>query len=427
MQEDFLHYIWKFKKFDFGKARTIDGLPVTIINGGVANMNSGPDFFNAHLKIGEQAWAGNVEIHIKSSDWYAHHHERDPNYDNVILHVVWKDDIQIFRKDNSAIPTLELRDLVPEDTMQSYRNLLLAPNVKWINCENDFSRFEDFELNNWLERMYLEKLEKKSSLISDLLQVSGNNWEAVLFYLIAKSFGLKVNGAAFLSMAQSIDFKVVQKTGFSQPALEALFFGQSGLLDKKKEDVYFDSLVKDYAFLKRKFRIDNKCVERPKFFRLRPDNFPNIRLSQLASLYSNHPQLFSEIIKATSKKELDKILQVETSEYWKSHYTFQKSHTPKRKRITSNFLDLLIINSVVPVQFHYRQTTGGDISGILDLINQIKSENNGVIKKYNSLRPGTATTALQSQGLLHLKNEYCDKNACLKCNMGTKLIKGSVK
>lgn len=424
MQEDFLHYIWKFKKFDFGKAKTIDGLPVFIINGGVANMNSGPDFFNAHLKIGEQGWAGNVEIHIKSSDWYAHHHEEDPNYDNVILHVVWEDDIQIFRKDNSVIPTLELKDLVPEDTMQSYRNLLLAPNTKWINCEKDFPAFEKFELNNWLERMYFEKLEKKSSVVSELLQITGYNWEAVLFQLIAKNFGLKVNGAAFLSMAQSIDFKVVQKTSHSQHALEALFFGQSGMLDKNHEDVYFQSLVKEYRFLKRKFKIDNQCVERPKFFRLRPDNFPNIRLSQLASLYFNYPRLFSEIIKARSKKELIQILQVETPEYWKSHYTFQNSHTSKNKKITNSFLDLLIINTVVPVQFHYQQTTGGDTSGIIDLIDQIKSENNKVIKKYNSLRPGTAITALQSQALLHLKSEYCDKNACLKCNMGTKLMKG---
>lgn len=160
MQEDFLHYIWKFKKFDFRKARTVDGIEVVILNSGIANYNSGPDFFNGKIKIGEQVWAGNIEIHIKSSDWFSHHHETDPNYDNVILHVVWEDDIEIFRKDNTIIPTLELKDLVAEETMQSYRNLLLAPNSKWINCENDFSGFDDFEINNWLERLYFEKLEK---------------------------------------------------------------------------------------------------------------------------------------------------------------------------------------------------------------------------------------------------------------------------
>lgn len=424
MQEDFLHYIWKFKKFDLGQAKTIDGLPVTVINAGVANFNSGPDFFNAKLKIGDQTWAGNVEIHIKSSDWYAHYHEQDPNYDNVILHVVWKDDIEIFRKDNTPIPTLELKELVREDTMQSYRNLLLAPNSRWINCEKQFPHFEDFELNNWLERLYLEKLQKKSMVIKEHLESTGSNWEAVFYRLLAKNFGLKVNGGAFLSMAQNTDFRIIQKTN-SALSLEALFFGQSGLLEGRREDPYFNELKGEYLFLSRKHKLENLAIERPKYFRLRPDNFPNIRLSQLASLYSQSTQLFSEIIKAASRKNLMEILKVTTSQYWRTHYNFQKSHSAKTKIISDNFVDLLIINTVIPMRFYYMHSTGtGDTSEILRLINEIRFEKNSIIEKYNLLRSKTAKTALQSQALLHMKEEYCDKNACLKCNMGTKLIKG---
>ncbi len=425
MQEDFLHYIWNFKKFDFRRATTVDGQPVLILNGGTPNLNAGPDFFNARIQIGEQLWGGNVEIHVRSSDWYSHHHENDPNYDNVVLHVVWEDNIEIYRKDNSPIPTLELKDLTSPDTIKSYRELLLAPNAKWINCETEFGNFENFEIDNWLERMYLEKLEQKSEAIGNLLKESGNNWEEVLFRFLARSFGLKVNAGAFLSMAQSLDFTTVQKCQSSSLLLEALFFGQSGLLDKKNEDAYFQELKKEYDFLKRKFRLNNSGVERPKYFRLRPENFPNIRFSQLAFLYSGIPHLFSKIISLNSRGELQEIFRVETSVYWKRHYNFGKEHPSRVKKLSEDFIDLLIINTIIPLKFYYFRTIGtGDSQQILNLIQEIKAEKNSVIEKYNLLKPNTAVTALQSQALLHLKTEYCDKNFCLKCNLGAKLIRG---
>lgn len=427
MQEDFLHYLWNFKKFDLVNAKTTTGLPLVLVNPGTPNFNSGPDFFNGQIKIGEELWAGNVEIHIRSSDWYSHGHEKDKNYDNVILHVVWEEDVDIFRKDNSAIPTLELRSLVNEKTLSNYRELLLAPNDKWINCEKDFPGFEDFHLFNWQERLYLERLQVKSEGVLELLAKSGNNWEKVLFHMIARNFGLKVNGGAFQSMAQSIDFKVVQKCRDSQHSLEALFLGQAGMLEKEVEDSYFQSLRKEYKFLKRKFSLENKYVERAKFFRLRPDNFPNLRLSQLAVLYSERPHLFSDIIKLRPGSDFLKIFDVETSSYWKSHYTFEKEHTKRTKRLSGSFVDLLIINTILPLQFCYLKKTGvGDTSAILELIREIKAEKNSVIDKFNRVRPNTVTTALQSQAMLHLKKEYCDKNACLKCALGNILLQGRV-
>lgn len=425
MQEDFLHYIWRFKKFDFGNVKTVSNLPVTIISAGTPNLNSGPDFFNAKMDIGGQLWAGNVEIHLKSSDWYVHKHETDPNYDNVILHVVWKDDVEIFRKDNSSIPTLELKDLVSEVTLQNYRNLLIAPNDKWINCERDFHKFDDFEMNNWLERMYFERLQDKSEIILELLGTSGNNWEEVLFKLLARNFGLNVNGGAFLNMAQSIDFKIIQKNRNSQLALEALLLGQAGLLHDRIEDIQYRKFQNEYKFLKQKFSLKNEYVERAKFFRLRPDNFPNIRLSQLASLYHNLPHLFSKIINAKEKSELYEIFEVEASDYWKTHYSFDKPHPSKRKFLTKNFKDLLIINTLIPLKFCYSKKTGvGAREDILELMEEITSEKNGVTAKFNKLRKNTSVNALQSQALLHLKSQYCDKNRCLACNFGTKLIQG---
>lgn len=426
MQEDFLHYIWKFKKFDFGNAKSVEGIPILISNTGLHNMNSGPDFFNARIKIGDQAWAGNVEIHIRSSDWYEHGHEDDPNYDNVILHVVWDHDIEIYRKDNSAIPTLELKNLVSQNTLQNYRNLLLAPNAKWINCENDFPKFDEFELNNWLERLYLEKLQKKSEAIKELHNATGNNWEAVLFRLLARNFGSKVNAEPFLSMAQSMNFKVIQKCSNSQLKLEALFLGQSGLLDRNAEDGYFSVLKEEYNFLKRKFDLDNGVVERPKYFRLRPDNFPTIRLSQLANLYASQPHLFSTIINANTRNDFKEIFKTEVSQFWRSHYNFGKPHSTRVKKLSEEFIDLIIINTIIPIKFSWLEVTGcEDNSNLLKLINEIKSEKNSIIDKYNSLRPGTSITVLQSQALLYLKPEYCDKNYCLKCQLGAGLLKGN--
>lgn len=426
MQEDFLHYIWKFKKFDFGKAKTVDGSRIVITNTGIHNFNSGPDFFNALIRIGEQAWAGNVEIHLRSSHWYSHRHEEDPNYENVILHVVWDHDIEIYRRDNSVIPTLELRDLVSQETLQNYRNLLLAPNAKWINCEYDFPGFKEFELNNWLERLYLEKLQKKSDAIKELHRVTGDNWEAVLFQLLARNFGSNVNAGPFLSLAQSLDFKIIQKCGDSPTKLEALFFGQAGFLDNRAEDGYFSFLKEEYNFLKRKFNLDNTFIERPKYFRLRPDNFPTIRLSQFASLYGSRNHLFSSVIKANTRAELLDIFRTETSAFWKTHYNFGKPHTPRSKKLTEGFIDLIIINTVIPIKFSWLEVSGNeDNSVLLKLITEVRAEKNSVIDKYNLLRPGTAITALQSQALLHLKKEYCDKNYCLKCQLGAGLLKGN--
>lgn len=428
MQEAFLHYLWKFKKFRWENAITSDGKALVLISVGTHNQSeSGPDFFNAKLKIGDQMWAGNVEIHLKTSDWYAHNHETDPAYDNVILHVVWENDSEIFRKNNVAIPTLELRELVAEKTLHNYQNLLVSGRSKWINCEKDFETFNDFKIDNWLERMYVERLEQKSGVLSQLLAKSTNNWEATLFAMLAKNFGLNVNGDAFLDMAISTPFSVVQKSANRPEQLEALFFGQAGMLEAETEAPYFHQLKKEYGFLKQKFGLQPANNFPVKYFRLRPDNFPTIRLAQLASLYALRKQLFSKTIAAQSKEKLYDLFQVETSKFWQTHYTFQKESNPetsgRRKKLTKNFVDLLLINTVVPIKFHYAKSLGkSSEERIFSLMKSGKPETNSVVAKFNKLRKNTATDALGSQALLHLKKNYCDKNRCLQCALGLELL-----
>ncbi|WP_203258959.1 DUF2851 family protein [Hyunsoonleella ulvae] len=421
MQEDFLHYIWKHRKFSTAGLKTSDGEAINIISNGQHNFNAGPDFFNAQVRIGKQLWAGNVEIHVNSSDWFLHNHEQDKNYDNVILHVVWEHDAEVFRKDNSTIPTLVLKDAIPKETLKSYDKLLRA-NKNWINCENDFADVDDFTINNWLERLYFERLERKSIEVIKLLEVSKNDWEAVLFKMLAKSFGLKVNGNAFLSLANSFDFSILRKSQSKILSLESLLLGQSKLLENAIEEPYYQSLQKEYQFLKQKFSLDNKLVVVPSFFRLRPNNFPTIRLSQLANVYANHQNLFSKIIEATSHEDIKDIFSVGTSEFWNTHYTFHKESKPSKKMISKSFMDLLLINTLLPLKFSYYKYRGISNDIILqELISQIPSEKNSIVDKFNSLKK-VSKNALQSQALIQLKSEYCDKNQCLKCAIGNKLL-----
>ncbi len=425
MREDFLHYLWKYKKFHWQKAQAVDGKNLVLIDTGKHNQNqSGPDFFNAKVKIGEQLWAGNVEIHLRSSDWYFHQHETDPAYDNVILHVVWENDVEVYRKNNSPIPTLELKKLTEKNTLDNYQKLLENPSKKWINCENDFSGFDDFTVDNWLERIFLERLAEKSEKVLNLLEKSNNDWESVLFRMMTKNFGLNVNGEAFLSIAESIPFSVVRKMAHNREQLEALFFGQAGLLSGNIQEPYFQKLSKEYAYQKNKFKLDNKNVLPVKYFRLRPDNFPNIRLAQLAGLYASHKQLFSKIIRTKTIKSLRNIFQTDVSDFWQSHYTFEKESRKRAKKLTPGFVDLLIINTVVPLIFCYERFTGSlDPEKIFALMRKIESEKNSIVSKFESLRKKTAQNALDSQALLQLKKYYCEQNRCLHCGLGIKLLK----
>ncbi len=421
MREDFLQYVWKYKKFPLQHLTTTTKEDVVIVSVGTHNTNSGPDFFNAQIRINDQLWAGNVEVHLQSSDWYLHNHEKDSAYDNVILHVVWQHDAEIFRNDNSKIPTLELQKLVPKKVVENY-NALITKQQKWINCENDFKTIHHFVINNWLERIYLERLEEKSKQLQQLVLRSKNSWEEVLFLKLAENFGLKINTEAFLSIANSIDFSVVLKLQNTKEALEAVLFGQANLLNETKQDVYYNALQEAYLFLKNKFNLSTTTILPLQFFRLRPASFPTIRLSQFANLYVQNKNLFSKVMAAKTLEEFYNLFTVAASKYWNHHYTFGKPSKSSKKQVSKAFIHLLLCNAIIPIKFSYAIYTGKVInSEIIALLEQIPSEKNSIITKFNALQP-ISKNALQSQALLQLKKKYCDKNKCLQCAIGNQIV-----
>lgn len=421
MKEDFLHYLWKFKKFDTLNLKTFNGEEITIINVGQYLELAGPDFFNAQIVIGNQKWAGNVEIHLKSSDWYVHHHERDEAYENVILHVVWEHDTEIFRSNNSEIPVLELRNYIDSATIANYQSLISPKS--WIFCEKQIKEIDEFVFKNWQERLFFERLERKSKPIYDLLKGTNNDWEAVLFCLLAKNFGLNTNGEIFLKIAQSIPFSIIRKESFEVENLEALLFGNAGLLDAEKEDNYFKDLKFRYFYLLHKYQIEKKLVEPVQFFKHRPDNFPTIRLSQLANLYHSQQNLFSGISVSNSVKSIYETFEISTSNYWENHYQFDKESPKKKKKLSKSFDDLVIINTIIPLQFAYAKSQGKEISeDLIQLINDVAPEKNAIMDKFSSFGI-KSKNAFETQSLLQLKNEYCNKSRCLDCAIGMELLK----
>ena len=421
MREEFLHHLWLYKKFQISNLQCTSGKPVQIVHVGQYTQQSGPDFFNAQIVIDNQKWAGNVEIHLKSSDWYVHHHEQDSAYDNVILHVVWEHDVEIFREDNNVIPTLELIKYVTEATLASYERLMMPK--RWIFCENDIATVDPFLFKNWQERLFFERLERKLFQVDTLLKSMNNDWEATLFAMLAKSFGLNSNGSAFLQMSQSIPFPVILKERNSSDSLISLFFGRLGFLDHRKEEVYFETLKKQYDYLSHKYKLEDRIIEEPSFFKHRPDNFPTIRLVQLAQLYHLQQNLFSSIIASDNIDSIEKILALNVPEYWETHYQFDKVSPKKRKPLSKSFIELQIINTIVPLKFAYAKSQGKEISDdIIALMQQLTPENNSTILKFSEYGI-KAENAFDSQSLLQLKNEYCDKKRCLECAVGIALLK----
>ena len=421
MKEDLLHFIWKFKKYPINGLVTTSGEAINVVSTGIHNHLSGPDFFNVQLELNQQLWAGNVEIHIKSSDWYAHNHQEDSNYDNVILHVVWEDDLSVFRKDGSQIPTLALKEYIPLKILDTYQNLFDARNYKFINCENEFIRVDEFIKDNWMDRLFVERLEQKTAIINKLLEETNNNWEHVLFLMLLKTFGSKINGETFMEIGKSIDFSIIRKLYNKPLEMESLLFGQANLLNGADEgDKYFNDLKKEYAYLKHKYNL-NSVFKSPEFFRLRPSNFPTIRIAQLSAIYVKNNNLFHLLIEK-DEPNVSGVLNAEISEYWEDHFNFGKTSKKSKKRVTISFLDLLMINTIIPLKFAFQRYKGSvDNDALLKIMSDIKKEENNLISKFGKLGV-IVKSAKDSQTYLQLYNNYCSKDKCLDCAIGASLM-----
>ncbi|PHS02728.1 MAG: hypothetical protein COA80_00160 [Leeuwenhoekiella sp.] len=429
MSEAFLHYLWKFLKFEEATSEsgllTTTGQNVQILKPGMHNQLSGPDFFNAQLRIDGQLWAGNVEVHLKSSDWYLHNHEQDEAYANVILHVVWEDDCDVFDKTNQPIPTLALNGRVLKSLMYVYQNLMNRGQTRFVNCETDFGEIPVSVFEPWLERVYLERLERKVLEVESQLDELQGDWEAVLFVRLARSFGTLVNAEAFEELAKTIPFSKIRKLAASPGLLEPVLLGVAGLLPEETQEAVVRKWKQDFKFAKTKFNLSPGLNHQMQFFKLRPPNFPTLRLSQLAALYEQSPNLFEVCMQTSEREAFQKLFAVRASSYWETHYTFGKSHAKKVKSLTGGFIDILLINTLIPVKFAYARHRGAEIEEeLLNLLTQIPLEQNSLVAGFEALRK-LESDALHSQALIQLKQNYCDPNRCLHCGIGNFLLRKS--
>ena len=422
MKEDFLHYVWKHQLFSKKKLLTTSNHKIEIVKPGVHNFNSGPDFGNATILIDNLRWVGNVEIHIQSSDWYVHQHEQDERYDSVILHVVWEYNVEVFDQNNQHIPTLELAKLIDNKLLHSYQDLIFA-DKGWVPCESSISSIDSFLLERWKTRLYFERLEGKSLLIQKLLDETKNDYEAVLFKLLLKNFGLKANGDAFLNLANSFPFSMVQKLQNYPDKLAALLFGQAGFLEEVIEEGYYTSMQEEYRYLKKKLGLSSIYNKQFQFFRMRPTNFPTIRIAQIAALYGQRQNLFSSLMESKNLNDFYELFAITLAPYWNTHYTFYKVSPSSVKRITKSFVDLLLINTIIPLKFNYLKSRSAvDEEVFLELLYQLKPEKNSIISKFLDLGIHSKN-AFESQALLQLKSNYCSKKQCLQCAIGNAILK----
>ncbi len=385
------------------------------------NTDAGPDFFNGKVKIGKTIWAGNIELHINSSDWMKHKHQNDKAYDNVILHVVYNNDKQILDKAGNAIPTLELNGLIDEKVIIKYKHLVHQTDT--VPCGEQIKTVDEFTVQSWINRLAIERLERKSAEIEGTLNLNKNDWEETFYQYLFKYFGLKVNALPFELLVKNTPLKIIEKH-HDLFSIEALLFGQGGYLDSDVEDEYFLKLKKEYHFLKSKFDLTSLDNSVWKMLRMRPSNFPTLRISQLANLLSRETRMFSKMIETESIKEIQDIFKVEASEYWNCHYQFGKLvEEDKKKKIGINTINSIIINVIVPFTFVYGKKNQKEelVDKSLNLLESIKAENNSIIKKWNELGLKTSN-AMQTQSLLELKNNYCSQKKCLNCSIGNKIL-----
>jgi hypothetical protein len=421
MTEDFLHFIWKFKLAG-RHFHTTEGDELLIVKPGEHNHDSGPDFEGAQVRLGETLWAGNVEIHTRSSDWIRHRHQHDAAYDNIILHVVFENDLSIKRKSGEQMPTLVLKEVFPPDAYETYNYFL--NNHLWIPCAMRLPEVRDVVINDWLTALSVLRLERKSKDLEDLLRFTGNDWNQAFFQALASTLGFRINKQPFELLARHTPIQCLEKHRDQLFQVEALLFGQAGLLEGRYRGEYPKKLKKEYQHLKNKFSLKPISGHLWKFMRLRPNNFPTIRLAQLAMLIHLRSNLFSEIIEDAAYDRMIDFFNVSVSDYWKEHYYFDRESKNIGKSISPSTVELIMINNVIPFLFVYGKLKGQVRyqDKAFALLESITAESNSIVRNFMEfgLEP---TSSAQSQALLELKSNYCDQKKCLECRIGLDLIK----
>ncbi|MCF8371762.1 MAG: DUF2851 family protein [Bacteroidales bacterium] len=418
--EEFLQFLWKYGYYTKDSLESTKGERVEVLKPGEWNSHAGPDFFNAQVRIGDTLWAGNVEIHLQSSDWIKHGHTSDKAYSNVILHVVQQNDISIKNSDGQEIPTVELK----YDPAYGSRYHQLMQNRMWVACERFLPAINKFETHFWLGKLAIERLGAKSESILHSLEETTGNWEEAFYIHIARSFGLKENAQAFEMMAKSLPLKILAKHKNQLFQIEALLFGQAGMLTQmKEENEYYESLRKEYLFLRKKYDLQPLQVHLWKHMRMRPSNFPEVRLAQFAALIYKSSALFSKTLDAKGVSSLRDLLQLTASEYWDTHYRFDHPARKMKKQLGTGTIDSILINTIIPSIFVYGSQKGLEEfkDRAIALLESMNAESNSVVKRWNELGIDIPN-AFYSQAVIQLKREYCEKLRCLNCRIGNEII-----
>lgn len=420
--EQLLHYVWKHKIFPLKELKTTTGQQVEVIDTGLANTDAGPDFFNAKLKLDGVLWIGNIEIHERSSDWFKHGHHADAGYNSVILHIASEIDTEISRSNGERIPQIQL--ICPEAVRTNYKELLETDS--YAPCYRIITSLHPFTAHSWMTALQMERFEQKATLLNERLKRCQGNWEDAFFITLARNFGFGLNGDAFETWAHRLPFRAVDKHRNDLFQIEAIFFGQAGILEDSDGDGYYLRLKKEYTYLQHKFGLIPMDASLWRFLRLRPANFPHIRIAQLACLYHRAYGLLSRIMETETLQGVRDILKGGTSEYWLTHYTFGGSSPSRPKTLSNTSLDLLIINTVVTFLYAYGLHKGNRVlcARAGSFLEELKAENNYITRMWEQCGM-KASNAADSQALIQLKKEYCDKKKCLYCRIGYEYLKRS--
>ena len=418
--EQLLHYVWKHKIFPLKELKTTTGQQVEVIDTGLANTDAGPDFFNAKLKLDGVLWIGNIEIHERSSDWFKHGHHADAGYNSVILHIASEIDTEISRSNGERIPQIQL--ICPEAVRTNYKELLETDSYP--PCYRIIPSLSPFTAHSWMSALQMERFEQKATLLNERLKRCQGNWEDAFFITLARNFGFGLNGDAFETWAHQLPFRAVDKHRNDLFQIEAIFFGQAGILEDSDGDGYYLRLKKEYTYLQHKFGLIPMDASLWRFLRLRPANFPHIRIAQLACLYHRAYGLLSRIMETETLQGVRDILKGGTSEYWLTHYTFGGSSPSRPKALSNTSLDLLIINTVVTFLYAYGLHKGNPVlcARAGSFLEELKAENNYITRMWEQYGM-KASNAADSQALIQLKKEYCDKKKCLYCRIGYEYLK----
>ena len=419
--EQLLHYTWKHKLFPLRELRTTNGRLVEVLSPGMHNTDAGPDFVEAKIKIDGAVWVGNVEIHMKSSDWFRHHHDKDKAYENVILHVASVIDCSLHYPDGKEIPQLQLD--IPKHVQENYTEL--SRNDHHPRCRKVVEKLPQMMVHNWMTSLMLERFEQRTRQILARRETLDKDWESTLFVTIARNFGFGLNGDAFETWASSIPMNAVAKHRDNLFQVEAIFFGQAGLLDADQQDEYFLALQKEYRYLRQKFSLIPMSPTAWKFLRLRPQNFPHIRIAQLAMLYHEQQLNLSRLINTTCLHEVGDLLLTHTSQYWNTHYTFGGQASKCREnRLSQSSVSLIVINSIAPILFAYGKYKSDHhlCDRAFSLWEQMKAENNRITREWASAGV-LCDNAADSQAFIQLARHYCQPHNCLRCQFGYEFIR----